>query len=123
MAQTSTPRAGELPSSTYRILVAGALDSSWSRRAAGMAVVVHRGGDDGTTTELVGSLADQAALMGVIDRLYSCGAKLLTVQHLPAGPGEACPMEVQLRNCWEVCPTRLRSLRSAGDTLSEDQEP
>jgi len=63
-------------------MVAGALDPSWSERSSGMAVVVHEDRDEGTRTELIGPLADQAALMGVIDRLYSYGARLLSVECL-----------------------------------------
>lgn len=65
---------------TYRILVAGALDPAWSDRTGGMAVIVHARGAVGATTELIGRLADQAALMGVIDQLYSHGARLMSLE-------------------------------------------
>jgi len=76
------PHSAGLPATEYRIVVAGALDPTWSERASGMAVVVHEDTDDGATTELRGRLADQTALMGVIDRLYSYGAHLLSVERL-----------------------------------------
>jgi len=47
-----------------------------------MSVVVHENADGGATTELRGRLADQTALMGVIDRVYSYGAHLLSVECL-----------------------------------------
>ena len=57
-----------------------------------MRVVIHKDGDV-TTTELTGPLADQAALMGVIDRLYSYGAQLLSIECLSGRGGneEAIP--------------------------------
>lgn len=87
------PRSDALPPPVYRIVVAGALGASWSERASGMAVVVHADRDEGTTTELIGPLADQAALIGVIDRLYSYGARLLSVECLQTqdGAGETLP--------------------------------
>ena len=67
---------------TYRIRVAGALNEEWSRRAQGMTLSVHRGEAKGTFTELFGGLADEAALMGVLDALYIHGAHLLSVEHV-----------------------------------------
>jgi len=67
---------------TYRIRVACLLGQEWSERAAGMRIIVRRteGGLD--TTELFGPLADEAALMGVLETLYDCGARLLSVERV-----------------------------------------
>ena len=67
---------------TYRIRVAGALGEEWSRRAQGMTLSVHRSEPKGTFTELIGALPDEAALMGVLDALYTFGAHLLSVEHV-----------------------------------------
>ncbi len=88
MTRPPRTRPAGLPPTEYRIVVAGALDPAWSERASGMAVVVHEEADGGTTTELRGRLADQTALMGVIDRLYSYGAHLLSVECLSRRGGE-----------------------------------
>jgi len=57
-----------------------------------MKVVIHQDAD-ATTTELTGRLADQAALMGVLDRLYCYGAHLLSIECLSSRTGgeEAIP--------------------------------
>ena len=47
-----------------------------------MALSVHRGEPKGTFSELAGELADEAALMGVLDALYIHGAHLLSVDHV-----------------------------------------
>lgn len=67
---------------TYRIRVVGVLGEEWSRRAQGMAVSVHHAEQQGTFTELFGELPDEAALMGVLDALYSHGARLLSVERI-----------------------------------------
>jgi len=51
-----------------------------------MPVTVHGGPVPATTTELLGALPDQTALMGVLERLDSCGAWLLGSECLD-GPG------------------------------------
>jgi len=88
MTQPPKTRPADHPATAYRIVVAGVLDPTWSERASGMAVVVHEDADDGTTTELRGRLADQTALMGVIDRLYAYGAHLLSVECLAHRDGD-----------------------------------
>lgn len=45
-----------------------------------MTVSVHRQEPEGSFSELIGELADEAALMGVLERLYTHGARLLTVE-------------------------------------------
>jgi len=47
-----------------------------------MAVSVRRSESGGAFTELVGELVDEAALMGVLDALYTHGARLLSVDHI-----------------------------------------
>jgi hypothetical protein len=66
----------------YRIRVAGALGENWSQLVRGLTVTVHRAGTLGTTTDLSGRLVDEAALMGVLETLYTHGARLLSVERL-----------------------------------------
>ena len=70
------------PAANYRIRVVGVLGDEWSERAHGLTVSVRRSETEGIFTELVGELADRAALMGVLDTLYTHGASLLSVERV-----------------------------------------
>jgi hypothetical protein len=61
---------------TYEFRVVGHLDARWSEWFAGLAIDQH---DDGTCT-LVGPIADQAQLHGVLAGLRDLGATLLSVR-------------------------------------------
>jgi hypothetical protein len=63
----------------YEIRVPGELDPSWSDWAGGMAIAVESEGDGPPVTTLTGMVADQAALQGLLRRLYSLGLPLLSV--------------------------------------------
>jgi hypothetical protein len=69
---------------TYRIHVSGHLADRWADWLGGFEL---RRQDDGTT-ELVGPVADQAALHGVIARIRDFGLPLLSVTRV-AGPDDA----------------------------------
>jgi len=64
---------------TYQIKVPGELAESWSDWAGGMTISVQREGDGPPVTTLTGTL-DQAALQGLLRRLYSLGLPLISVQ-------------------------------------------
>jgi len=63
---------------TYQIKVPGELDESWSDWIQGMTIAVEREGEDPPVTTLTGTV-DQAALHGVLRRLYSLGLPLISV--------------------------------------------
>ncbi len=63
---------------TYQIKVPGHLDESWSEWAEGTRVTVESEGDGPPVTILTGNL-DQAALQGLLRRLYSLGLPLISV--------------------------------------------
>lgn len=63
---------------TYQIKVPGELDESWSDWAGGMTITVESEGDGPPVTTLTGT-ADQAALQGLLRRLYSLGLPLISV--------------------------------------------
>ena len=65
--------------STYQIKVPGHLDESWSDWAEGITVTVECDSDGKPVTNLTGTL-DQAALHGLLRRLYSLGLPLISVQ-------------------------------------------
>ena len=73
-----TPPALET-AGTHRIRIAGVLGDEWSGRAHGMTISVDRSEPERPCTELIGELPDEAALMGVLDMLYTHGARLLSV--------------------------------------------
>jgi hypothetical protein len=63
---------------TYRIKVPGHIGESWSHWAGGMTITVEREGDGPSITTLTGTV-DQAALQGLLRRLYSLGLPLISV--------------------------------------------
>ncbi len=67
---------------TYQIKVPGRINDSWSDWFDGMTISVE-GGDNGPAiSTLTGVVADQAALQGLLDRLYSLGLALLAVERI-----------------------------------------
>jgi hypothetical protein len=62
----------------YQIKVPGHLDESWSEWAGGMTVIVKID-DDGLPVTTLTSAVDQAALQGLLRRLYSVGLPLISV--------------------------------------------
>jgi hypothetical protein len=73
----------------YRITVPGELDATWLDWAGGMTIAVEREGAGPPVTTLTGPL-DQAALQGLLRRLYSLGLPLISVDCIDCGP-EAGP--------------------------------
>jgi hypothetical protein len=63
---------------TYQIKVPGHLDESWSDWAGRMKITFESEGDDPPVTILTGTV-DQAALLGLLRRLYSLGLPLISV--------------------------------------------
>ena len=63
---------------TYQIKVPGHLDESWSEWDGKMTITVETEGDGPPVTTLTGTV-DQAALQGLLRRLYSLGLPLISV--------------------------------------------
>ena len=63
---------------TYQIKVPGHLDESWTEWDGRMTITVDSEGDGPPVTTLTGSI-DQAALQGLLRRLYSLGLPLISV--------------------------------------------
>jgi hypothetical protein len=63
---------------TYQIKVPGHLDQSWSEWAGSMTITVESEGD-GSPITILTSTFDQAALQGLLRRLYSLGLPLISV--------------------------------------------
>ena len=64
---------------TYQIKVPGHLDESWTEWDGRMTVTVESENDDQPVTNLTGPV-DQAALQGLLRRLYSLGLPLISVK-------------------------------------------
>jgi hypothetical protein len=69
---------------TYQIKVPGELDESWSDWAAGMTITVESEGEGPPITTLTGTV-DQAALQGLLRRLYSLGLALISATLITFG--------------------------------------
>jgi hypothetical protein len=62
----------------YQIKIPGQLDESWSDWAEGLTITVESEAEDQPVTTLTGTM-DQAALQGLVRRLYSLGLPLISV--------------------------------------------
>ena len=69
---------------TYQIKVPGHIGESWSDWAGGMTITVESEGDGLPITTLTGTV-DQAALHGLLRRLYSLGLPLISVNWVECG--------------------------------------
>ena len=67
----------------YHIRVRGHLDPAWAAWFDGLTITHEAGGD----TTLVGPLADQAALYGVLGRARDLGLALVSVREAGDGDG------------------------------------
>ena len=65
---------------TYQIKVPGHLDERWSEWAENMEIAVDNDNDGSPITILTGAV-DQAALLGLLRRLYSLGLPLISVNY------------------------------------------
>ncbi len=66
---------------TYSIVVVGAIDPDWADHFDGMQLEWDVPG----ATRLVGHVADQAALQGILERLYGLSFPILSVTCLAGG--------------------------------------
>ncbi len=67
---------------TYQIKVPGRLDERLADWVEGMTVTTEREGNGSSITTLTGTFADQAALQGILRRLYSLGIPLISVNRI-----------------------------------------
>jgi len=70
---------------TYQIKVRGHLDDRWSDWFGGMTIAVEHKGDGPSTTILTGTVADQAALQGMLRALYTLGLPVCSVTCVESG--------------------------------------
>ncbi len=73
-------------SCVYHITVQGRLDAGWSEWLGGLDIeIVEQAESDAPLTVLNGPVADQAALRGILERLWDMNLALLAVKRLGAG--------------------------------------
>ena len=82
MEKVSTPQ-------TYRIRIQGNLDPGWAQWLAGMSIATEKTEVGGRSTVLTGSLADQAALRGVLTRLWDLNLDIISVTRIDKQREEA----------------------------------
>ena len=64
---------------TYQIQVEGKLDEGWSEWFRDMTVSFERASDGSAITTLTGPVADQAALRGILNRIWDLHLTVLSV--------------------------------------------
>jgi hypothetical protein len=67
--------------SMYRISVLGTLEKKWSVYYGGMTIEHESDPKRGAMSILTGRLADQAALIGVLNSLYDIGYRIHSVEY------------------------------------------
>lgn len=65
---------------TYHIEVEGRISTRWAHWFDDMTLTVHQEGEAPVVTTLTGAVADQAALLGLLQKLYTLGLPLLQVR-------------------------------------------
>jgi hypothetical protein len=78
MAVANRPRA------VYEIQVQGELDQGWQQWFNGLDIALTNAGERQPTTTLLGPVADQAALRGMLCKLWDLNLTLISVQRLGA---------------------------------------
>jgi hypothetical protein len=74
--------AGEIPRAIYEIRVVGELARDWEAWFDGLAVRLTVAAGQVPTTTLVGPVADQAALRGILCKLWDLNLTLISVRRI-----------------------------------------
>ncbi len=78
-------RVSLLKPAVYRIKIQGILDKNLSDYYCGMTIVQTGDSKPHAIAILMGKLADQSALIGVLNSLHDMGYPILSVEYLEAG--------------------------------------
>jgi hypothetical protein len=68
----------------YRICIQGILDKQWSEYSGGMTIEHQNDPHQHAMTIMTGRLADQSALVGVLNSLHDLGCPILSVERMEA---------------------------------------
>jgi hypothetical protein len=72
------------PGAIYEIQVRGELDRGWQQWFNGLAVTLSLGGEQPPATTFIGPVADQAALRGMLCKLWDLNLTLISVRRIEA---------------------------------------
>ena len=72
------------PAAIYEILVRGVIDHSWEEYFNGLSIRLTRATNQPPVTTLTGPVADQAALRGVLGKLWDLNLTLLSLRLIEA---------------------------------------
>jgi hypothetical protein len=72
---------------TYRICVSGRLTAAWAEYFEEMAITESSDTHGSILTILTGALPDQAAVQGVLQKLYNLGFPLVSVERIDSECG------------------------------------
>jgi hypothetical protein len=81
-------------SASYRILLQGRLDPSWSELLEGMNLICIDRPGQAPITILAGGLLDQAALYGVLQCTYHLGLPILLVERTASQIPDQIPAQI-----------------------------
>jgi hypothetical protein len=70
------------PPSYYEIRIRGKLDGRWSTWFNGFTITLTHSSDHSPITTLIGSVTDQAALRGILCKLWDLNLKLISVRDI-----------------------------------------
>jgi hypothetical protein len=79
------PSASLFEPAMYRICISGNLDEHWSDYCGGMKIEQVSDPKSYAMTILTGRLADQSALIGVLNSLHDMGCPILSVECVAVG--------------------------------------
>jgi hypothetical protein len=63
----------------YQITIRGKLDKAWADWFDGLTIAYEASGDGATVTTLTGAVADQAALRGILHKLWDLNMVLISI--------------------------------------------
>ncbi len=72
----------------YQITIEGTIREDWSGWLNNMHISTSTGGDDSQATILTGKVADQAALRGLLCRLWDLNLTIISISRLGKEAGE-----------------------------------
>ena len=68
----------------YRIRIQGTLDKDWSDYCGGITIELENDPNQHAVTVMTGRLADQSALVGILNSLHDIGCPILSVERVEA---------------------------------------
>lgn len=78
------PRTSSGQRVAYEIKVSGAVNEHWPEWFSGLALTLESKSDGAFITTLTGTVADQAALRGILNKLWDLNLTLISVTPLTA---------------------------------------